>query len=766
MKIRERKSKIKQRVFVIVFFIVLILALINIYFANFEKEVQKEEQNNAVTSLSGLANQGAEIVETKINLSMSFMRNLAEMLKDTKDIQQEENFEYLRKVLKDENLDILRFGIALPNGEAITAAGKSLNVGEREYFRECMKGHEIITGSVKSKIIDEKIIFLAVPIYGENDIVRGVFYGVIECDSFHVYDNIEMGGVKSDMYIIDGDGNYVTNYDAALADTTKANFFDEMKELKKSVSMKEIQNKLASRNPMYVELQRKAGKEYVYITPININGWFAVTVINEESIHGRVHYLSDSVSLLMFRVVMTLALFVVLIYYIIWSEKKKAEQMNQELQIRDNIFQVAVSELESQVFLYDARKDEMRFLSNSSYEKIHLPQIIQNVSKELLKYFSETNQKTMEHVLMEMFDDLKNGREESKRRMILTKGEQTYYYGIKVIHFYNTSGEPIRSIGMIYDISENYEKELLLNREKKMRSFFMSDVIGVYEINVTLDKVMGQQGEQYDSDVTYTRILKEFVRKCVAEEFREEVCEKCSIANLRIRFLSGENNFIQEYKYLRKDKTTFWVACEMHLERDAQNGNLLAFVTVRDIDNKKRKELYLEERAIVDPLTKVYNRSAGTQYIVKALAEMNPGETSAFMLLDLDHFKRLNDTLGHMRGDDALKNVAEILMNHFRKYDIVCRLGGDEFVVFIQRIPIEVLDRVLISLLKKMELDYERGDVKVSITISAGVALVPEHGNTFEELYEKADQALYQVKNTTRNAYKIYEELLASIRGR
>lgn len=752
---RERKSKIKQRVFVIVLFIVLILALINIYFADFEREVQKKELNHAVTSLSGLANQGAEIVETKINLSMSFMRNLAEMLEKTKDIQQKENFEYLQNVLEDENLDILRFGIALPNGEVITTAGKSLNVGEREYFRECMKGHEIITGSVKSKIIDEKIIFLAVPIYGENDIVRGVFYGVIECDSFHVYDNIEMGGVKSDMYIIDGDGNYVTNYDAALADTTKANFFDEMKELKKSVSMKEIQDKLASRNPMYVELQRKAGKEYVYITPININGWFAVTVINEESIHGRVHYLADSVSLLMFRVVMTLALFVVLIYYIIWSEKKKAEQMNQELQIRDNIFQVAVSELESQVFLYDARKDEMRFLSNSSYEKIHLPQIIQNVSKELLKYFSETNQKTMEHVLMEMFDDLKNGREESKRRMILTKGEQTYYYGIKVIHFYNTSGEPIRSIGMIYDISENYEKELLLNREKKMRSFFMSDVIGVYEINVTLDKVMGQQGEQYDSDVTYTRMLKEFVRKCVAEEFREEVCEKCSIANLRIRFLSGENNFIQEYKYLRKDKTTFWVACEMHLERDAQNGNLIAFVTVRDIDNKKRKELYLEERAIVDLLTKVYNRSAGTQYIVKALAEMNPGETSAFMLLDLDHFKRLNDTLGHMRGDDALKNVAEILMNHFRKYDIVCRLGGDEFVVFIQRIPIEVLDRVLTSLLKKMELDYERGDVKVSITISAGVALVPEHGNTFEELYEKADQALYQVKNTTRNAYKI-----------
>lgn len=762
MKIRERKSKIKQRVFVIVFFIVLILALINIYFANFEKEVQKEEQNNAVTSLSGLANQGAEIVETKINLSMSFMRNLAEMLKDTKDIQQEENFEYLRKVLKDENLDILRFGIALPDGDAITTAGKILNVGEREYFRECMKGHEMITGSLKSKIIDEEIIFLAVPIYGEKGTVRGVLYGVIECDSFQVYDNVEMGGVKSEMYIIDGEGNYVTNYGEELADQAETNFFEKIEDLEKSVSMKEIQNKLMSRSPMYLELQREVGKEYVYITPINVNGWFAVTVVNEEAIQGRVHYLADSVSLLTLRVVMTLALFVILIYYIIWSEKKKVEQMNQELQIRDNIFQVAVSELESQVFLYDAQKDEMRFLSNNSYEKLQLPQTIQKVSKEMMKYFSETNQKTMARAIAEMFDDLENGREESKKRIILARGEQTYYYGIKIIHFYNTSGDPIRSIGMIYDISENYEKELMLKREKKMRSFFMSDVIGVYEINVTLDRVLGQTEEAHNSNVTYTKILKEFAGKCVAEEFREEICEKCSVNNLRTRFLSGENNFIQEYKYLRDDGTNFWVECETHLERDAQSGNLIAFVTVRDIDSKKRKELYLEERAVVDPLTKVYNRSAGRQYIMKALSEMRPGETSVFMLLDLDHFKQLNDTLGHMCGDEALKDVAEILKSHFRRYDIVCRLGGDEFVVFIQRIPVEVLDRVITSLLKKMELVYEREGVKVAITISAGAALVPEHGSTFEELYEKADRALYQVKNTTRNAYKIYEELLAS----
>ena len=750
------RIRTRQKVLVIAFSIVLILVLINVYLINFEKDIQKEEQKNAVDSLAGLANQGAAIIETKINLSMSILRNIAEMLETTEDIQQKENLEYLQKVLKDKNLDILRFGIAKTDGSAITTAGKKLNVAERDYFQECLNGREVITGSVKSKIIDAEIIFLAVPVYDEGNTVRGVLYGVIECDSFQMYDNTEMGGEESEMYIIDGEGNYVANYAAVPSEAGGKNFFKEIESLEKSVSMEEIQEKLTSRRSMYLNLQRDGKREYIYITPININKWYAVTIVKEETIQKKVHSLSDSVSLLTARVVTTLVLFVILFYYMIWSEKKKTEQMNRELRIRDNIFRVAVSELESQVFLYDAKKDEMRFLSSGSYEKLQLPETIQKVSQEMLTYFSEDNQEVMEQAIQSMFEDLKNGREESKNQIVLTRNGETYSYGIKIIHFYDTAHKPLQSIGMIYDISENYKKERMLKREEKMRNLFMSDAMGVYEVNITNDRVLGESAEKYSPDMTYTRILEEFVQKRVAQEFREKICEACSAVHLRTLFASGESNTVQEYKYVQDDGTTSWVSCEIHMERESQSNQLIAFITTRDIDRKKRRELYLEERAVFDPLTKVYNRSAGKQYITKALKEMEPGETSAFMLLDLDHFKQLNDTLGHMRGDDALKDVAEILKNHFRRYDIVCRLGGDEFVVFIQRIPVEVLDRVLTSLLKKMELDYEREEVKVSITISAGIALVPEHGSSFEELYEKADRALYQVKNTTKNAYKIY----------
>lgn len=134
------------------------------------------------------------------------------------------------------------------------------------------------------------------------------------------------------------------------------------------------------------------------------------------------------------------------------------------------------------------------------------------------------------------------------------------------------------------------------------------------------------------------------------------------------------------------------------------------------------------------------------------------GSCDIFMILDLDYFKKLNDTLGHVTGDKALVDVASILRKHFRKYDVVCRLGGDEFVIFIQDCPVDVIDKIIRSLLAKLELHYEKKGVRAEITASIGIFVAPIHGMTFEELYEKADQALYQAKKTTKNTYAIYSD--------
>ena len=130
-----------------------------------------------------------------------------------------------------------------------------------------------------------------------------------------------------------------------------------------------------------------------------------------------------------------------------------------------------------------------------------------------------------------------------------------------------------------------------------------------------------------------------------------------------------------------------------------------------------------------------------------------------FLILDLDDFKRLNDTLGHQMGDRALQEVADILRSHFREYDIICRLAGDEFVVLIKNLPYDVIRKNTGILLRKLHLQYKRGQQSVDISASAGVAVWPTHGSSFKELYEKADKALYYAKEKGKKTYEIYNEI-------
>lgn len=181
-------------------------------------------------------------------------------------------------------------------------------------------------------------------------------------------------------------------------------------------------------------------------------------------------------------------------------------------------------------------------------------------------------------------------------------------------------------------------------------------------------------------------------------------------------------------------------------------------MTVRDIDSKKRRELHLEQQAVFDALTQVYNRSAGIRKISTALETMQPEDISAFLILDLDNFKQVNDCLGHMMGDQVLIEVARIMKTHFRNYDVICRLGGDEFIIFIQKIPLEALDKIVRSFLRKLVLTYSSEGKEVTVSASVGAALAPVHGTDFSQLYEKADSALYQVKNSSKNDYMLYKE--------
>ena len=126
-------------------------------------------------------------------------------------------------------------------------------------------------------------------------------------------------------------------------------------------------------------------------------------------------------------------------------------------------------------------------------------------------------------------------------------------------------------------------------------------------------------------------------------------------------------------------------------------------------------------------------------------------------MIDLDHFKRVNDEHGHPAGDDVLKGLATLLKNGSREGDIVCRYGGEEFVAIMPNISLErVRQRVESWRTELQAMAMPCGPTQVHITLSAGIAGFPDHGDTMELLLARADSMLYQSKRGGRNRVTVF----------
>lgn len=165
-------------------------------------------------------------------------------------------------------------------------------------------------------------------------------------------------------------------------------------------------------------------------------------------------------------------------------------------------------------------------------------------------------------------------------------------------------------------------------------------------------------------------------------------------------------------------------------------------------------------QAEVDRLTKLYNKTTTENICKLKLKDWNssssfPDSLMAFYIIDLDHFKEVNDTLGHQFGDKVLVEFSNRLRKIFRPNDCVGRFGGDEFIVIIDNLPsTEIIVRKAENI-KRIACDLTVDGKNVGISASIGISIVPPQGTNYDTLFKSADEALYQVKAAGRNGYRI-----------
>jgi len=181
-----------------------------------------------------------------------------------------------------------------------------------------------------------------------------------------------------------------------------------------------------------------------------------------------------------------------------------------------------------------------------------------------------------------------------------------------------------------------------------------------------------------------------------------------------------------------------------------------------DITERKKREQKIHELAYFDELTGLANRRLFQDRLEQALANAKRHHHQlAVLFLDLDLFKRINDTLGHQAGDEALRQVAKRLQKASRAGESVARLGGDEFTMLVPECETkEEIVKLAQRIVAQFELPFQIQQNELALTTSVGISIYPQHGHTASELLKCADAAMYQAKESGRNNYSIYNSSL------
>jgi diguanylate cyclase (GGDEF)-like protein/PAS domain S-box-containing protein len=206
------------------------------------------------------------------------------------------------------------------------------------------------------------------------------------------------------------------------------------------------------------------------------------------------------------------------------------------------------------------------------------------------------------------------------------------------------------------------------------------------------------------------------------------------------------------------------IPVEFILRTMHRNGERMRMSIIRDLRDRDAAQARIHHLAHHDTLTGLPNRGAFMEHLDHLIAGAREnGHQLALLFIDLDHFKRVNDSLGHWAGDVLLRTVASRITTSLRDTDLVARFGGDEFMVLLPQVALrsdveEVAGKLLQSICAPLHAD----GMPISVSASAGIALFPHDGGTPQELIKHADTAMYLAKARGRAHYRFFDHAMAS----
>ncbi|MDD6354039.1 MAG: GGDEF domain-containing protein [Lachnospiraceae bacterium] len=288
------------------------------------------------------------------------------------------------------------------------------------------------------------------------------------------------------------------------------------------------------------------------------------------------------------------------------------------------------------------------------------------------------------------------------------------------------------------------DEKIINEKFHKYEKMLSKSNISVYEYYPATDTAV-----KLDASLNVVRKISPYMNEINSERWLD-----LQEQSRYVQFLRGMSNGNIEIQYADDDGHMTLKSIRKLYMLDETTGEEYLLITKKDVTKQKNTERKYREQAQRDSMTKLYNRVSGREIVESYLDRKNPYESCGMLVMDVDYFKGVNDSYGHLFGDKVLIKISQLLMDHFDKKAVVSRVGGDEFVVFFYDIDNNQLVSRIGGFFDDIKtLTFEENDYIP--TCSIGVCFVPKNASncSYDQIFQNADWALYQAKKRGRNRY-------------
>lgn len=652
------------------------------------------------------------------------------------------------------------------DGEGIgySSQESQVDLSHREYFQLGMEGKSGMTDAFRSSYSQQNVFCLYAPII-KNAQVTGVLVGVLNLDGLNIDTAYPQFSGKGHAYVFDPKGKMIigsTNEKKLVDEETVWDFLKQV-EYQKGSSYEAFKADICAGKSGIVYYQSGSDERVGYYEPIGMNGWYMFSVVREDEILSYSDSINHFAVILVAEIALCFFAMTISVVLAVNHAQRKVLKSNYMLQITNQRFRIAAEQLATDIVEYDLRDRKLVRIGKNVPKDLE-EEAIQHLEEDLIK--GRTIEQESLSAFLQTLDLIVRGSLWETCLLKVMRADGLYeWYEVAFTNILFNGQPSDRAIGTIEDVTQQKEIENQFVHEEQQRKVMIDEASSIFVANLTKGNIVYAYGSKakkfYVNDkLSYEQEFHRLIRENVCEEDQSLVAQEFSLEELKNKYLAGHSKTELEFRNEEKGTRQLWLKATVNFVVDPKSKDLKAYFYLMDITKAKLSQLALIKDAERDWLTGLYNRHTAQRLIREFLSstDLNNGQIHAFVLIDFDNFKYINDAYGHMAGDFLLKRFGRELGQLFRKTDILGRLGGDEFIIFVKNASslkdIEQLLKKINDLLHGIRLPQ---DEHHKISSSLGVCIVPDHGTELNELYRKSDAALYVAKRKGRNRYQFYD---------